>query len=1077
MPDTAHDHALLLATALDEQPDQVDPEEAGTAGLAHLDVLLDEGGATEETVELGVRLLSFATERLPSGPLTPMWRYRAGGALSFLAEVLDSVPHLDSAIAFLTAAAHSAAEGELAEQAAVDCAELIRLRLLVSDELSPVDARRWTGEVAALGAFVHSEDELLEYRRERALAHRWAYPHTLAPVDLDHALAGLEAVLPFDHDNRADLLQTQAILLEERHRLTGDPAALTAAIAAAKELADHAGHGQLLLSGLLTTGFWSEAGVGIDEAIDAYAAVPGDVAFDAEHTVNHGVLLCARGAENERVADLLAGTALLASVADEPEGHVLPVLLVLAESFLVLTRLDGPAHLWAVLDWTSAAIAVAEEHTDATTIARSWRLEAVEVAAKEFGVRAVMARHDVRGFLADAERTVRSEDGVGPEVRALLVLRIVIIRTQWLMDVAPIGEHPDVTFRNLRELLADFEPHLPPEDMSRLKAMVDTLDAATRYAVSGTAPDAAVFQSMLAGLDDGGERDAAGDLELDVVRLLNEIIADPRQEAVRAQVSRITSLVWRVDALPDCEEKTGLGAMVSLLSRIIGPPGGVPSELVAETGDMTGLSELLAQTHAWQAASSEGDVQQALRAYEGIERAESGATSDSGLAMMARMLRGVYRAHLDADVPTNPEALDTAIAELEVAFAKNPSPDNALALGSRLRMRDRPGDRAASRVAGLAAAGDQVTAWCLDDSANDDLVQVLEARRRSLLGLEVHSGPTKDVLIYLVPGCDAHEGFAATIAPDEDVRVIALPELRTRAIRAWREAVEKARVTPSWRGWTTELARITAWVWKAAEDAFTPWAGKRLALVPMGDLGLVPWTAAWREIDGERRYLVQDNEITLLPAASTPQAPVREGAAVFVGNPDRTNGDAATIAEQLRTAFHPQGRFLGGHGQPPRPWRESPQGRGTPDEIRAAAQQGLAILHLGCRTTSDPAGSTIQLHGGELPVAELHGIGLVTLTDHVSKHHPHDDALTAPAQLVANGTRSVLAAQWPRPSGALLHLVHHHLARGLEPSAALRAAQLQLIDPGRVLPEGTPADLPHDPAAIEHWAVLAHHGR
>ncbi len=611
--------------------------------------------------------------------------------------------------------------------------------------------------------------------------------------------------------------------------------------------------------------------------------------------------------------------------------------------------------------------------------------------------------------------------------------------------------------------------------------MVDAIDAAAKFAVSGTAPDAGVLEGLLAEMEDVRERDAESELGLEVMRLLNGLVADPG--SVRAQVSRVTSLAWRVDALPGGEQKRALSEMVAMLSRMVGPPGGTLADVFAEVG---GLGSLLAQTHAWRAASSSGDVQQALRAYEAVSRAETGAASDSGLEMMARMVRGVYRAHLD--VPTDPEALDAAIAVLEKAFREDPSPGNGLALGSRLRVRDRPGDRAASRVAGLAAAGvagDQVTAWCLDDGADEDLVRVLEARRQALLGLDdiVHNGlpcAVDGVLLYLVPGCDAHEGLAATVAPGGAIGVVALPALKTHAIRVWRAVVEKARVTPSWRAWTSELDRVGAWAWTAAAEAFTPWAGERLVLVPMGELGLVPWAAAWREVDGRRRYLVQDNEITLLPAAGTSAPRVCGTGAVFVGNPDRAHGEAATIAEELRDAFHPQGRFLGGHGGPPRPWRESPQGRGTPDEVRAAARQGPAVLHLGCRTTSAPEGSAIGLHGGELPVADLleAGIGLVTLTDHVTTVDPYDDALAVPARLVASGgTGSVIAALWPAPSGALLHLVHYHLGQGLRPSAALRAAQLQLLDPGRVLPEATPADLPLAPRAAEHWAVLTHHGR
>ncbi len=1097
MTDNAHHHALLLATALDEHPGQVDPGEAGTAGLAHLDVLLEEGGATEETIDLGVRLLAFASESLPEHPHTPLWRYRAGGAMAFLAEVLDSLPHLDSSIAFLTAAA-VAAGPDLAEHAAVDAAELIKLRLMVSDDLAAADARRWIGDLVALAPLVHSEKERLNFLREQALAHRWAYPHTTDPVDLDDAVTAAETVLPYDDENRAELLHTLATVQEERHRLTGDLAPLLAAIDAARRLCslleddERFGDAQLILAGLLATRCFSDDGhVDVDEVVRAYDDVPDDVSMDVEQRATRGVLLCMRGEQNSAIDDLLAGTALLRDVTDEPDGRVLPVLFVLAESSLVLTRLAGPEHLWPTLHWTSAAISEAPEVDDTTAKARAWQLEAVEAAADEFGIRTVLERHDVRAALDDAERLARDGTAdMAAETRALLLFRITSVRTRWLMDLAPLGEHPDLTLRKLRELVDGAEPHLSPEAFGNLDDMVGALEASAGFALGGPRPVASVVTGMIGRLE-GKEHSETVRVELDLLRLLKNLLDDPRRETVLAQISRLTSLAWRVDALPDNDEKDRLAEFVGMVSKVAGPPDTSPAELTgrAGLGGAAGPLELVAQPTAWRSTSSEGDAQQAPEANA---RAEKPAAPVSGVALIAEMISGVQRRYLSVDVPTDPAALDQDIADLETAFHRDPSPANAMALGSRLRLRDRPGDRAASRAAGRAAAasaGDQVTAWCLADHAGPDLAGVLEARRRALLDLAGGDGPgitpgDDEVLMYLVPGCDLHNGFAATIPRDGVVDVISLPRLTTAAVRAWQEALEEARATPSRRGWTGELDRVAAWAWTAAGDAFTPWKGRRLVLVPMGELGLVPWAAAWREVEGRRRYLVQDNEITFMPAATAPLTADPPCTALFVGNPDRTDRRAATIAESLRTAFHPAARFLGGHGGTPRPWRESPQGRGTPDDVRAAARDGLGLLHLGCRTTSDlahPERSAISLHDGELPVDALShaGIGLVTLMDHVTvtSGAVHDDALTAPARLVANGTRSVLSAQWPEPSGALVHLVHHHIGLGLPPGAALRAAQLQLLDPERVLPPGTPADLPHDPTAIEHWAVLAHHGR
>jgi CHAT domain-containing protein len=98
----------------------------------------------------------------------------------------------------------------------------------------------------------------------------------------------------------------------------------------------------------------------------------------------------------------------------------------------------------------------------------------------------------------------------------------------------------------------------------------------------------------------------------------------------------------------------------------------------------------------------------------------------------------------------------------------------------------------------------------------------------------------------------------------------------------------------------------------------------------------------------------------------------------------------------------------------------------------------------------------------------------------------HDEAVTLSTGFLAGGAVSVVAARWPIPeraSSLLMVAYHHHLARGLPPRDALRAAQLWLLsDRPQPFPGMGPAlsavlrsDAPF--SDVYSWAAFTHQGR
>jgi CHAT domain-containing protein len=266
----------------------------------------------------------------------------------------------------------------------------------------------------------------------------------------------------------------------------------------------------------------------------------------------------------------------------------------------------------------------------------------------------------------------------------------------------------------------------------------------------------------------------------------------------------------------------------------------------------------------------------------------------------------------------------------------------------------------------------------------------------------------------------------------------------------------------------------------------------RLVLVPMGDLARIPWQAA-RRPDG--RYAVELAAISqaasarmLCRSAALPEvAPSPTG--LVVGDPDTTDPEtgrhevdlvaARLEAYAIRQAFYPGARFVG--RGPDGASRTS--GAGTAAEVRewltAAGPVRGSMLHLAChgyvRTEGDRPGAHLALAGGERLTAEElvavmgsapeRAVGLVVLAACRTglSMNGYDEAYSLGTAFLAGGARSVLSTQWSIPDRAtsvLMFMFHHYLRSERRPAwAALRQAQLWMLEPDRAIPDGMPATL------------------
>jgi CHAT domain-containing protein len=280
----------------------------------------------------------------------------------------------------------------------------------------------------------------------------------------------------------------------------------------------------------------------------------------------------------------------------------------------------------------------------------------------------------------------------------------------------------------------------------------------------------------------------------------------------------------------------------------------------------------------------------------------------------------------------------------------------------------------------------------------------------------------------------------------------------------------------------------------------------RVILVAPGDLARVPWAAATR---GDGAYAIELMAISQAVSArmfcgnaALPPMP-QASAGLIVADP-HTDGQARGLpsarleAYAIGQALFPQARLTGRRPD----GTASPSGAGTLDQVRAwlATSNPAAggLLHLACTGYARPGSDAyalmadgVRLTATEILAlrgrAERRPLDLVVLAGGRTglSLTGYDEAFGLGTAFLAGGVRTVLATRWTVPDAAapaVLFMTHLLRRSGRPAWAALRAAQLWMLDPQRSMPPEMPPELASalkraDPAKPIAWAAVTHWGQ
>jgi hypothetical protein len=400
-----------------------------------------------------------------------------------------------------------------------------------------------------------------------------------------------------------------------------------------------------------------------------------------------------------------------------------------------------------------------------------------------------------------------------------------------------------------------------------------------------------------------------------------------------------------------------------------------------------------------------------------------------------------------------------------------------------------------------------------------------------------------DALVYLLPRDDDGAGMAVVVYPDGTVSRLPLPGLYVgdrgpvgAFLRERRAADAAALIGPvkddaARNAWLETLGTLSGWAWQAAVGpvlgaipARVDGTERRIVLMPVGELGLVPWHAA-RWPGGGDRYACQSAVFCYASSArqfvDTARHRPRQWSQspVLISDADGSLYVTAAGIAHLYDAHYRAAAVFGDARN-----RLAATVPGAPTATRAdvlaalprAGVPGASLLHFGChgRVQVPALGSSLRLGGDESNVearVEVRDIlrqsrsrraeqqtaqesgGLVVLASCLTDvtEHDFDEALSLATAFLSAGAVGVVAARWSVGStktALFMNVFHQFLNGGYpHPARALFQAQKWMLDPDRDVPDNWPKVL-RDEAAMagrpgypdlaspEAWAGFAYQG-